>query len=332
VTAYAKKESFGDGDILIERDNLPSDWVQQMHKAFMPQNLVINRFKGTPLSYRWDDEVPAISPECFSVSLDIMGLQVDLILVNRDEFNTARTYYAFNDLGNFMGRIAERMGFKYGWDGLWKELINDKGEPFAKILVSRDVAQIFEFLGYDHGRFSRGFETQEDVFTFAASTRYFNRRIYLLESRNHKSRARDAKRKSYTAFLTWLGMKPELEKYQWLEYTPGDKSAERDKEKAYWLEKSYDYFPGLEGLVIIKQTEDQQAREAKKVWNGAIVTAITGLTGKALGDFMQECRDRQKRMSMFSFEQWVNHQTPQQIEEFVKEVQQQPKSNTIINN
>jgi hypothetical protein len=313
VTAYAKKESFGDGDILIEREGLPVDWVRQLHKTFMPQNMVINRFKGTALSYRWDDEVPAVSPECFSVSLDIQGLQVDLIAVNRNEFHMARTYYAFNDLGNLMGRIAERMGFKYGWNGLWKELRNDKDEPYANILVSRNAAQIFRFLGYDHERFMRGFDTLEDVFEFAASTPYFNRRMYQLESRNHKSRSRDAKRNSYRAFLAWIEHKPELEKYQWTIYQPGEKSPERNAEKLYWAKRAYEVFPGLTEACNKETTKYQNAKRAKELWNGRIVTGVTGLIGLELGKFMTYCRDEYD-----DFDAWVIQQTPDTIDMVIR--------------
>jgi len=316
VKAYAKKESFGDGDILIDRSGLPADWISQLHKAFMPQNLVINRFKGTPLSYIWSDNVPAESPSCFSVSLDIMGLQVDLIAVNPDEFVTARTYYAFNDLGNLMGRIAERHGFKYGWDGLWKELHDEKGEVITKLLVSRDIPKIFQFLGYDYTRFAQGFETLEDIFEFAASTPFFSRRIYLLENRNHKSRARDAKRKSYNAFLQWLEQRPDLEKYQWLEYAPGEKSEARTKEKQECLVRAYAFFPGLEEECVKAISKHINAQRAKILWNGKVVSEVTGLKGVALGSFMDHCRWRHS-----DFDAWVLTQTPGQIAIFIKEVQ-----------
>lgn len=294
VRAYHTKSSFGDGDILLDRDELPPNWIRLVHSMFSPQNMVINRFKGTPLSYKWNDEVPPASPECFSVSFDVQGLQVDLILVDREEFHTARVYYAFNDLGNFMGRIAERMGFTYGWNGFWKE-VRYQGEVVDKLLVSRDSRKVFEFLGYDYDRFKQGFDTLEDVYQFAASTKYFNRHPFLLENRNHKSRVRDAKRASYNGFLEWMKDKPELDKYGWLQYDPA-KPAEhelsmRSAERNNFLHKAVDAFPGLRDKHDACIAAEELKRKVKKVWNGDVVWKITNYTGEKLGKFMKYCRE-----------------------------------------
>jgi len=323
VKAYANKESFGDGDIILERDELPANWISIIHKAFAPQNMVVNRFGGSPFSYKWDDSVPEVSPDCFSVSFDVQGLQVDLILVNRNEFHAARVYYAFNDLGNFMGRIAERMGFKYGWDGFWKE-VRVEDEVVGKILVSRDTAKVFDFLGYDYNRFKQGFNTLEEVYEYAASTQYFSRLPFQLENRNHKSRARDAKRSSYRGFLEWMADKPELDKSAWHVYDPKNATDydlyRRNTERNGFLVVAYSTFPGLEAEYKNIETVEIIKRQAKQHWNGKLVSETTGYSGEKLGRFMTYCKNSLplKDTRWHSFEQWVVENGRWEVIDYIK--------------
>lgn len=287
ILAYGSKESFGDSDILIESTHLPPDWIEQVKAAFAPQDLVVN------------GDV---------VSFDFRSMQIDLITTPAEEMAFAASYYAFNDLGNLMGRIAHKMGLKYGHDGLWK-LLRDNDQVFADILISRDVAKTFALLGYDHARYLQGFDTLEDVFEFAASTPYFHRQIYLLDNRNAASRVRDAKRPSYTAFLAWIADKPELDRYSWSAWDGGKKSVERDAERADWEQRIFSgIFPEARPQYLAAIDEHETHKRAKVVWNGAIVGAQTGYQGRELGEFMAACRASfldAPHDAALSFEQWV---------------------------
>jgi hypothetical protein len=287
ILAYASKESFGDSDILIESSRLPPDWIAQVDAAFAPRDLIVN------------GDV---------VSFDFRSMQIDLITTPSEEMAFAATYYAFNDLGNLMGRIAHKMGLKYGHDGLWK-LLRDQDQVFAEILITRDVARTFALLGYDHGRYLQGFATLEEVFDFAASTPYFHRQIYLLDNRNAASRVRDAKRPSYTAFLTWIDDKPHLDRYRWSAWDGGKKSAARDAERADWEQRIFgDIFIEARPHYLAAIEAHDTRKRAKLVWNGAIVGAQTGYTGRELGDFMAACRASfldAPHDAALSFEQWV---------------------------
>jgi hypothetical protein len=300
IQAYGQKESFGDSDILIASDQLPPDWLEIVKRACQPQDLFDNG--GV-------------------VSFDFRGMQIDLIKSPEDEFAFAHTYFAYNDLGNLMGRIAHKMGFKYGHDGLWK-LLRDKDQVFAEILVTRDVARTFALLGYDHARFLQGYDTLDDVFTFAASTPYFHRQIYQLDNRNAKSRVRDAKRPSYTAFLAWLDDKPELDRYTWSAWNGGLHSAERDAERSHWETHVFqEAFPEARPRYEQALAEHAAAKQARRVWNGDIVGRLTGLTGKALGECMAACKTRflaTPAAAQHSFDTWIVTQREDQIAAYLQ--------------
>jgi hypothetical protein len=295
VIAYRDKDSFGDADILIRSNGLPPNWLDLIKQEFQPQAMIVN------------GDV---------VSFDYRGMQIDLITTPEHEFVFADTYFAYNDLGNFIGRIAHKMGFKYGNDGLWKKLRDPKGHKYADICVSLDPAEVFAFLGYDYERWQHGFNTLEEVFEFATSTPYFHRRIYQFDNINHVARIRDKKRDSYNRFLTWLEDKPQHDKYEWSAYTGDVVTEARSAERKYWQEKAYQTFPGYATKCLGAAAKYAKHLEAKRKWNGDLVRNLTGLSGKLLGTFMERCRKQHD-----DFEGWVVEQTPEQIEAFIQQMQ-----------
>lgn len=292
--AYANKESFGDCDILLESDNLPNEWIDLVSYALNNSPYVSN---GDVVSF------------CY------MNLQIDIIKTKSELFTIAEVYFAFNDLGNLMGRIAHRIGFKYGQDGLWLRLIEGT-EVIAKIHVSSNPFEIFRFLGYKYEVFKEGFNTLEDVFKFAVSSEYFNKEIFYLENRNHKARVRDMKRPSYMAFLEWIKDIDVPNKH------PLHKSEEKIViEKAVFLNMAFSKFPGLidKYLAAIKTHENN--KQAKLLWNGKVVSDITGLQDKDLGAFIKFCKDTKMKELETSdpnvFTNWVIEQTEFHIKAFV---------------
>jgi hypothetical protein len=277
IKAYRTKESFGDLDMLIASDNLPPNWKQMVEEEFKPNEIFNN---GNVMSF------------------DYMKMQIDLITVPDRELRMASTYLAFNDLGNLMGRIAQKMGFKYGSDGLWKKMFY-RDQKFAEIVVSQEPSDIFSFLGYDWARFVQGFETLEDIFEFASSTPFFHRNIYLLENRNNYSRTRDAKRPTYTAFLKWLEDKPELDRFQWKafsleeeEQALGEMGTPRWKQDREMVARAEKMFPELERQMDEAIKKHVRVLEVKRLFNGDIVNKLTGYQGKELGQFIAYCREQ----------------------------------------
>jgi hypothetical protein len=135
-------------------------------------------------------------------------------------------------------------------------------------------------MGYDYWLWQQGFDTLEDIFRFVASSKYFDPDIYLLHNRNAVSRIRDAKRKTYTAFLTWC---EEQKPTAAAKLFTADQKEERHAHflwdaKMRWPSFSYHYDIQLEALAI--------RRDLKTRWNGNHVHAWTGLAGKELGAFM----------------------------------------------
>ena len=129
IPAYRNKMDFGDMDILCA--NPPnSDTVALILEA------VETHSNGSVTSYG----VPV--GKLF---------QVDLIKVPERSFDFALRYFAFNDLGNLIGRVAHRQGLKFGHLGL-RYVLRHPDQPermIREIDVTQNWNRTLEFLGYN---------------------------------------------------------------------------------------------------------------------------------------------------------------------------------------
>ena len=270
LAAYRSKESFGDMDILIESEGLPSDWVQQLVKLFGSKEYVKN---GNVLS------------------LEYKEFQLDFIVTPRENLYSSIFYFAFNDLGNLIGRVAHSMRMKLGHDGLSFNWRVDTYQ-FRNIVLLKDWQAILPVLGYSYERYAQGFDTLEDIFKFVVSSPFFNKDIYLLHNRNHTSRVRDSKRKTYMDFLKWIEDYEETDKQR----QTANMVQQEGYEKALWLPYLFENIEGFEKTYNAVQVEWNQAVEFKRRFNGELVKQWTGADGKELGLFMkyikQECGER----------------------------------------
>ena len=265
IESYRSKATHGDLDVLISskgydpvRASAALDAVEMVRNGPVTSVGVIVR-----------PEVPYRDGNVF---------QVDLIAIAPEAFDYAAGYFAFNDLGNLIGRTAHAAGLAHRHDGLWF-YVRDGDYKFREILLTQDYPTALTFLGYDAVRFAAGFEDLEDIFWYVAQSTYFNRDIYLLENRNAKSRVRDRKRKTYMAFLEFCEKHPELPGFAY------------PKDKAAWLPRVSEHFPHFQGEYDQALADLAELRAVKAKFNGEWVAQLTGRQGKALGGLMKRFRE-----------------------------------------
>lgn len=273
IPSFFNKQDFGDLDILITSDNLPGNYIELIKTTFNPMEILNN---GDVLSF------------------DYKNFQIDLIKHPEKIFNIAKTYYSYNDLGNLIGKVAYKLGLKYGHAGL-AILLRDGTNHFGTIELSTNPEIIFNFLGFDYNRFLEGFNDLNDIYDYVVKSRYFNPDIYLLENNNHRSRVRDKKRTSYIGFLEYIsGLDVNSDKIY--KYKP----------KKEYLHNTLDYF----GSDITNQYNSEwvkleNQKQAKVKFNGTLVSEITGLTDNHLGEFIQLFKQQQEKMFDGDFIKYV---------------------------
>lgn len=289
IEAYRTKPDFGDADILIESDNIRADYKDEIARVFQSKDVYRN---GNVTSFERDN------------------FQVDVIAIANENFDYAKAYFSFNDLGNLVGRIAHKMGLKHSFEGL-KYPVRDGTNMFAEITLTKDMDRALTIMGYDPKRLHQGFEDMKEIFDYTVSTKYFNPDIYLLENRNAVSRVRDAKRKTYNEFLKWIDAPDGLithdrARQEWYAFP---------KEKSDWLPMLRKEFPAFS--IELDESFDRLAKSrlAKELFNGDMVSSRTGLTGKPLGEFIQAIRAQHQNSQAFT--NWVIETGKEGVENFI---------------
>ncbi len=258
IDAYRTKESFGDMDIL--------------YTTYGGRPLDVDDIKVI-----FDNEPPKqIVRNTNVISCDFREFQIDFIHSPHAEYEYAKNYYAWNDIGNLIGKIARRFGMKHGHRGLTLP-IRDGDNEFAEILLTTNHALALEFMDLDHTRFDVGFDTLNDIFEYVSASKYFNPEAYKLENVSHVGRVRDRKRKTYQEFLKYI------------DENQGRWNVLEMPAKQLMVPQVLDYFGKWpEFNTVVSKLAAQ--KQSKSKFNGDIVSRLTGLTGKDLGEFMKELR------------------------------------------
>ena len=278
IQAYKEKETFGDMDLLISSNNLPNNTWDIVKELFHPQQLVRNSSV---------------------TSFDVNELQIDMILSPDHEYDITAIYFSYNDLGNLMGRVAYKIGFKYGHAGL-AYMIRDENHVIDEINISMDPNEIFNFLGYDFNTYKKGFNNLEDIFNYTITTPLFNKDYYNLETRNYASRIRDRKRSTYSGFLKWIETKDELPNYDYID------------KKEFHLKRAFELFPKFKLDYESSKAKYKKTMECKSKFSGKLVTDLTHLTGDKLGQWIQGFKK-----SKPDFETWLLNTTDTEINETI---------------
>jgi len=285
VRWYHTKESFGDMDILVDSDTIDPNWVDVVLEKFQPKDHFKN---GSCLSFDYKD------------------VQVDLILAPAKEFNFSYYYFAWNDLGNFVGRTAHRLGFKFGHDGLWYVLRDPKdySRVIKEILVTQDFDLAVNFLGYRSQPFKIGFDTPNDIYQFVTTSPYFDPRQFLLVNRSYAARVRDKKRKMYTGMLEFIRQNyPEIPED--CDPMPIDRNEH--------LARAFNDFPEFKERYDSTMNEFHLDCKFKEKFNGKFVGKLFGLRGKELGECMTQMR---QTIEKYDLRQFIIDLDDRQVKDF----------------
>ena len=257
---YDSKDTFGDCDILYIGNETT---IQKLKDHFEPIGFINNG-------------------DCFSFvyQYEDINFQVDMIKSEESYYDYNLEYFNFSDLGNLLGVVAKKLGFKVSHKGLLYTLkLNNQ---FVRdITITTDWNKSLEFLKFYDIKDS--YDSIEDIFIDVSKCQYFNPKLYLFESRNHDARTRDRKRPTYNSFLSWL----EINEFQFaFDY---DK-INLDKLKLYMFNRAKCMFGFRSSFVYEIEKIEQEfinTQLIKEKFNGKIVQEITGLKDKELGDFIK---------------------------------------------
>lgn len=254
IEAYRTKESFGDADILYSTYPGQGIHVADIQQVFNPNEIVKN---GDVISF------------------DYKELQIDLIYSPADCYDYALSYFAFNDLGNLVGKLTKRFNLSHGHKGLYLPL-RDGTNMFDSILITHDHDATLKFVGLNPNTFVAGFDTLDEIFNFVATSPQYNPEIYALENISSIGRIRDKKRDTYRKFLEFGA-----------NYTGYVTPYVKGSDKSIFLERIFAAFPDALPRFQDAVNRLTVSRAVKAKFNGTLVAEMTKLSGQDLGHFMK---------------------------------------------
>ena len=209
--------------------------------------------------------------------------QVDFIKTNLDELKIASFFYDYNDFGNLCGRLLKKNGYKlkpsglfYSYEGLYKK---------HDILLSKSIIDVLDILQLDINTYFNGFNTFNDMFTYISKVPTFSAYPYQLENVSNSDRARDKKRKTYMLFLDWIN-------------DPKNKIPSCSAGNLIYPIYKFDH---LENIINDISLHDDKEKHFRDNFNGNIVSTLTGLVNKNLGDFMKHMTQKYDKEILRSY-------------------------------
>lgn len=293
IPAYGEKPDFGDLDMLYAFTD------QSGYQAFHDQSPELLHAAQV-----------VKNGDVMSMGVPISGdeyFQVDFIRSNPCKIDFAEFYFGYNDLGNLMGRIARYLGLKLGHEGLFY-VFRPEEKPdyvFREVLVSNDVDTVLGLLGFDPEGYHRNdFARLSDVFEFVMSSRYMMKEIFLAGNHNHITRKREKKRGTYKAFIEYLETLPDDA------HTPIYRFEEKSglRNQMIYNIMQIDTF---RRAFLETERAYQRRQEFLRRFDGKVVAEITGLSGVALGEFIQAFRNGMRKEA---FEGYVLSVDPHTLE------------------
>ncbi len=268
---YGDKPDFGDMDVLVE--DRP-DW--DALRVEVARDLGVTEVKTTGRVY----------------SMSFRGLQTDFFTVPAQYLESTASFMSFNDVGNFIGRLARRFDLKYGERGLAYVYRRAGGNYARDLEITRDMARICGFLGLDHPRWVAGFASLDDVFDWVIASPYFSVKPYLDDdAMADRAQARPTVER-FIAYLRDRGV---------------DKRAHVGDRKDR-LPQVIAAFPevDLAGMVAAERAAEARAAGRAAKFNGQrVMRLVPGLEGEALGRVILALK-----RSVGDFDAWVEA-TPQ---------------------
>ncbi len=247
IESIKDKTDFGDLDILVVEDG----------------SGVFDKIKSNLSSIGIPDKLFIHSGFCCSALYE-EKYQIDFIKTREDYKEYHQKYLSHNDLGNLIGRCVKESYFKHGHDGFYYTYYD--GTRIKKdILISTDYREVLSVLGLSVEEFDQGFDTLTDMFDYVAKNKYFKASFYAYDKLNNRNRVRDSKRKNYRLFLEHIS------------------SMVDSTEKLPTYKELYPHIQKDIDLII---AEGNKINKLKEKFDGSLVMALTGMTGKKLGDFI----------------------------------------------
>jgi hypothetical protein len=169
---------------LVESDEIIDQQGREVQRKTLIKGEIVKSYRHkedfgdiVPIFAHFRPKKCAVNGNVMSIAYD--SIQIDFIRTPKEYIQTTLDYFAYNDLGNLLGKIARALGFKYGNKGLIYQYKDENKNVIEDIQVTANLEDILAVFGLDSERYKQGFDTMEDIFKFVASSEFFHPELYV---------------------------------------------------------------------------------------------------------------------------------------------------------
>lgn len=299
------KADFGDMDIIITKNDFAALKIfnAQERLGLRNDDLLLVSIEG---------DLETNHP-IYQNSYLFNDLHVDFIFVNEDSYQTAVHYTSYNDLGNFIGKIARELGVRFSYHGLEYHVYD--GDDFAgKINLSKNMREILETLDLSWDTYNQGLRDRVDQAKFVVKSKFFNRDGFFKNLKS-RDRTRIAKRDSFKWIIEYLEGDPNV----------GINSYSAEEKRAHILKCFPDFDLMVDKCISDYREsveEDRRRREeAKKKFSNKLVAEYTGIPLKEVHKFMEFLSLRLERTHELTLKKFIlqSSKTKDELRDWVME-------------
>lgn len=263
-----EKPDYGDVDLVIE---LPSSMPLPVQQVAI--DLGAERTKNNHPIYS------------FAVPLDNAGqglrsfAQVDIQVCLPGDLAWTTFLHGYGDLGSILGSFNYGYGFTSNNNGFFVRIKEQEAQNWSasQVFLSKDPNLVMEFLSLDKHKYHQGFESEQQVFDWALSSRLSNRKLVEKRRDHAEMRSRMEKRPMFNRFMS--------------EYLPGlpdvtaDNLENRDTltNAALMFFGKKDEFDARRAKVLIENAEEH----AWYVIKTTVLTPLAKLENKRLNEVVR---------------------------------------------
>ena len=287
---YGDKPDFGDLDVVVSSAAIEALGGFETFTQAIASGLEVSQTKNVGHVY----------------STAYRNLQVDYFTRPAEQLESTYNYLSFNDIGNLIGKIYRRLGFKYGEDGLSYVYRRSAQESYRRdIPVSRDWPRILALIELDVAVWQAGFDSLEHMFGWVVASPYFSVAPYRELSRSTEKRAKQ--RRTMARFLDWV----EREQIEQIHEYERDRSA-----YVPWVAEAFPEAE-LEAALARERALEAEDERLRAKFSGGLVRRWLGLEGKQLGRFLRAFKRTHGREQLLSM-------SPEAIEAAVRSFEPEP--------
>ncbi|KAI4170039.1 MAG: hypothetical protein LQ348_007185 [Seirophora lacunosa] len=184
-----EKDSFGDIDIIVSQPKVTPFFPEHIISAIDAERII----SSNPL-YSFAVPYPG---------LDGSHVQLDIQICQLENFEWEVFHKAHGDLWNLLGPSIRPFGLMANDKGLHLRIseIEDFDRKRSLVFLTADPTAVLDFCRIDTHAYTQKFDSVDDMFEYACSSRFFRPEAYVRDDSRAKNRKRIAQRELYRRFV-----------------------------------------------------------------------------------------------------------------------------------